>query len=262
MSNVSPSSPAIALPLQGLSVLVTRPKAQAQSLVQHINQLGGRAILLPLLAICAVADSARLQQQLATLSHFDLAIFISPNAVQYGMQAIAAAHASLPKKVATIGASSAQSLRACGVPNVLVPTLQSDSEALLALPELSDMQGRRVMILRGDGGRELLGDTLKARGASVEYASCYQRSAAPLSTADLLRDWPDVITVTSSEALVYLHALRAENLPLLATPLFVPHARIANLAQQQGWQNVHLSEAGDAGLMAALINWRKLKGTI
>lgn len=261
MPNVTPSSPATALPLRGLSVLVTRPQAQAQSLVKQINQLGGRAILLPLLAIRAVETPALLQQQLAHLSDFDLAIFISPNAVQYGMAAIAAAHASLPKKVACIGASSAQRLRELGVRNVLVSTQQSDSEALLALPELCDMQGQRVMILRGDGGRELLGDTLKARGASVEYASCYQRSAALVTLADVLRDTPDVITVTSSEALSYLRTLLDSHLELLATPLFVPHARIAQLAVQQGWQNVTLTDAGDAGLLAALVAQCDLKGT-
>jgi uroporphyrinogen-III synthase len=262
MSNAQSPSPATAQPLRGLSVLVTRPKAQAQSLVEQINQLGGRAILLPLLDIRAVENPALLHQQLAHLSDFDLAIFISPNAVQYGMEAIAAAHAALPKKIATIGASSAQRLREFGVQNVLVPLLQSDSEALLALPELRDMQGQRVMILRGDGGRELLGDTLKARGASVEYASCYQRSAAAVTLADVLRDPPDVITVTSSEALIYLRALLDSHLALLATPLLVPHARIANLATQQGWQNVTLTGAGDAGLLATLIAQRDLKGTL
>ncbi|MFM2407482.1 MAG: hypothetical protein RL358_224 [Pseudomonadota bacterium] len=261
MSNAQSPSPATAQPLRGLSVLVTRPKAQAQSLVEQINQLGGRAILLPLLDIRAVENPALLHQQLAHLSDFDLAIFISPNAVQYGMEAIAAAHAALPKKIATIGASSAQRLREFGVQNVLVPLLQSDSEALLALPELRDMQGQRVMILRGDGGRELLGDTLKARGASV-YASCYQRSAAAVTLADVLRDPPDVITVTSSEALIYLRALLDSHLALLATPLLVPHARIANLATQQGWQNVTLTGAGDAGLLATLIAQRDLKGTL
>ncbi|MDH2919083.1 MAG: uroporphyrinogen-III synthase [Sideroxydans sp.] len=262
MSNVAHSSPATAQPLRGLSVLVTRPKAQAQSLAQAINALGGRAILLPLLDIAAVENPAHLQQQLARLAEFDLAIFISPNAVQYGMQAIRAAHANLPQHVACIGASSAQSLRDFGVANVIVPSLQSDSEALLALPELRDMQGQRVMILRGDGGRELLGDTLKARGAMVEYASCYQRSAAVVTTSDLLRDPPAVITITSSEALIYLRTLLDSHPALLATPLLVPHARIANLAKQQGWQNVTLTDAGDAGLVAALMNWRDLKGMI
>ena len=262
MLNVTPSSPATAQPLRGLSVLVTRPKAQAQSLLEQINQLGGRAILLPLLDIRAVEHPALLHQQLAHLGDFNLAIFISPNAVQYGMEAIATAHAALPKKVAAIGASSAQRLRELGVQNVLVPTLQSDSEALLALPELSDIQGQRVMILRGDGGRELLGDTLKARGAYVEYASCYQRSSAVVTLADVLRDMPDVITVTSSEALIYLRTLLDRHLALLATPLLVPHARIANLATQQGWQNVTLADAGDAGLLAALVAKRDLKGTL
>ncbi|MGZ8256727.1 MAG: uroporphyrinogen-III synthase, partial [Gallionella sp.] len=114
MSTITHASPANAQVLRGLRVLVTRPQAQAQSLASGINALGGHAIVLPLLAICAVENPHALQQQLAHLAEFDLAIFISPNAVQYGMAAIAAAQASLPKKVATIGASSAQSLRQLG----------------------------------------------------------------------------------------------------------------------------------------------------
>jgi uroporphyrinogen-III synthase len=259
MSNLTQSSPATASPLRGLSVLVTRPKAQAQSLVEQINQLGGRAILLPLLDIRAVENPALLHQQLAHLSDFDLAIFISPNAVQYGMEAIAAAHAALPKKIATIGASSAQRLREFGVQNVLVPLLQSDSEALLALPELRDMQGQRVMILRGDGGRELLGDTLKARGARVEYASCYQRSLAEISPAQLNELRVNVLTVSSSEALLHLRELLANRPDWLAAPLFVPHNRIAALATQLGWENVRLTAAGDTGLLSGLMDWHRLR---
>ncbi|MGZ8257077.1 MAG: uroporphyrinogen-III synthase, partial [Gallionella sp.] len=147
-----------------------------------------------------------------------------------------------------------------GVANVIAPTLQSDSEALLALPELREMHGQRVMILRGDGGRELLGDTLQARGASVEYASCYQRSAACVTGSDLLAARADVITVTSSEALTYLRAMLDAHLALLATPLLVPHSRIAALAEQQGWQKVVLTAAGDAGLLAALTEHAAQKG--
>lgn len=262
MSTVTHASPANPQPLRGLRVLVTRPQAQAQSLADGITALGGQPIMLPLLDIAAVENPHVLHQQLTHLSEFDLVIFISPNAVQYGMAAIAAAHASLPKKVATIGASSAQSLRELGVQNVLAPTLQSDSEALLALPELREMHAQRVMILRGDGGRELLGDTLTARGASVEYASCYQRSAAHVTVAALLGARADVITITSSEALTYLRAMLDTHLALLATPLLVPHARIAALATQQGWQNVILTGAGDAGLLAALSARLHLKGTL
>ncbi|NNM69448.1 MAG: uroporphyrinogen-III synthase [Gallionella sp.] len=248
------------LPLSGLRVLVTRPRDQASVLAQGIERAGGVAILFPLLDIAPVADTQLLGEQISRLKQFDLAIFISPNAVQYGMAAIAAAHAVLPPQVATIGLSSARALHRAGVGSVISPTERSDSEGLLALPELAQMAGRRVIIFRGDGGRELLADTLRARGATVEYASCYQRSKARQGIEGLLRERPDIITVTSSEALAHLREMLADSTTMLSTPLFVPHSRIAELATSQGWTEVVLTAAGDDGLLASLIAWRNTRG--
>ncbi len=249
-----------ALPLAGLKVLVTRPRDQAGLLALAIQQAGGKAILFPLLDIAPVSDVTHLHQKLA--QRFDLAIFISPNAVQYGMAAIAAAHAVLPPLVATIGQGSARALRAAGVTSIIAPTERYDSEGLLALPELADMSGKRVLILRGDGGRELLGDTLKARGASVEYATCYQRSKSTQSLTELAQLRPDVITVTSSEALAHLVGMVGSAVEWLSLPLFVPHARIAANATQQGWQDIVHTDAGDDGLIASLIAWRNMRGAV
>ena len=248
-------------PLSGLRILVTRPRDQATALAQAIATAGGVPVLFPLLDIAPVADTRVLREQLSRLARFDLAIFISTNAVQHGMAAIAAQQAALPPQVATIGPGSAQALRDCGVANVLVPTARSDSEGLLSLPQLAEMAGKRVMILRGDGGRELLGDTLKARGATVEYATCYRRSKTRQGAAELLRERPDAITVTSSEALAHLHEMLGAGSTMLSTPLFVPHARIAELAARQGWTEIVLTAAGDDGLLASLIAWRNTRGT-
>lgn len=241
--------------------MVTRPRDQALALAQAIEQAGGVAVLFPLLDIAPVADAQTLREQISRLHSFDLAIFISPNAVQYGMAAIAAAHAVLPPQVATIGSGSAQALRNQGVATVIVPAERSDSEGLLGLPELAQMANKRVIIFRGDGGRELLADTLKARGATVEYATCYQRSKARQGVDVLLREQPDVITVTSSEALAHLRDMLDEATSLLAKPLFVPHSRIAELAARQGWSDIVLTAAGDDGLLASLIAWRNTRGT-
>ncbi|MGB8516913.1 MAG: uroporphyrinogen-III synthase [Gallionella sp.] len=241
--------------------MVTRPRDQAQALAQAIEKAGGIPIRFPLLDISPVTNTKTLHEQLSRLATFDMAIFISPNAVHYGMAAMAAVNGKLPPHVATVGKSSALALSKFGIKNILVPSERFDSEGLLALPELSDVAHQKILILRGDGGRELLGDTLTARGATVEYAECYQRGKSHWGMADLLRELPDVITVTSSEALTYLHQMLCQNIALLATPLFVPHPRIAALAQQQGWTKIITSATGDDGLLASLIAWRNTKGT-
>jgi len=246
------------LPLAGLKIVVTRPRDQAEQLVQRIEQAGGVPLLFPLLEIAAVQDTRELNEQITRLAQFNLAIFISPNAVHYGLSAIQAA-GKLPEtlKIATVGQGSAKALREFGIANVIAPTERFDSESLLALPELQDIADWRVMIFRGDGGRELLGDTLKARGAIVEYAACYQRSK-PQHNASILLDYaPDAISVTSSEALGYLwQMLEARGQDILReTPLFVPHQRIAELARKQGWHKVLLTDSGDDGLLSGLTAW-------
>ena len=246
------------LPLSGLKIVITRPRDQAVQLAQRIEQAGGVPLLFPLLDIAAIQDTQNLHEQISRLAQFDLAIFISPNAVNYGIAAIREAGATPNSlKIATVGQGSAKALRALGIADIIAPTERFDSEGLLALPELQKMAGTRVMIFRGDGGRELLGDTLKARGAMVEYAACYQRSKPQQDAGMLLAAKPDAITVTSSEALGYLwqmldsHAKSA----LRDTPMFLPHARIAELAREQGWHQVQLTASGDDGLLSALITW-------
>ena len=246
------------LPLAELKIVVTRPRDQAAQLAQRIEQAGGIPLLFPLLDITAVQDTEALYEQIARLAQFSLAIFISPNAVHYGVSAIRAA-GTLPHslKIATVGQGSAKALRELGIAQVIAPTERFDSEGLLALPELQNVAGWRVMIFRGDGGRELLGDTLKARGATVEYATCYQRSKPQQDAGMLLDALPHAITVTSSEALGHLWQMLDNNAQaiLRATPLFVPHTRIVELARQQGWQQVQLAGAGDEGMLSALIDW-------
>jgi uroporphyrinogen-III synthase len=245
-------------PLAGLNIVVTRPREQAVALARQIEQMGGNVLLFPLLEIEAVADARTLRERLSRLHQTNLVIFISPNAVHYGMAAIEAA-GGLPAtlKVATVGQGSAKALRDHGIKQVIVPGERSDSEGLLALPELQDVAGKRVMILRGDSGRELLGDTLKARGATVDYVGCYLRRKHPVDGAALAAARPDAITVTSSEALAHLWAsLQGTARTMLAAmPLFVPHARIAELARQQGWANIIVTESGDDGLIASLVAW-------
>ena len=247
-------------PLAGLKIVVTRPREQAARLMQYIERSGGRALLFPLLDIAPAADQPALREQISRIAQFDLAIFISPNAVQYGMAAIRAAGDLPPAlKIAAVGQGSAKALRELGIADIIAPTENFDSEGLLALPELQNIAGWRVLIFRGDGGRELLGNTLKAREAMVEYVTCYQRSKPQLDVAALLDDAPDAITVTSSEALDHLGLMLDDKAraALRDRPLFVPHRRIAELAHLQGWRQVLLTGAGDDGLVSGLVAWAR-----
>lgn len=246
------------LPLAGLKVVVTRPRDQALKLAQQIEQAGGVPLLFPLLEITEITDTDVLNGQIARLGEFNLAIFISPNAVRYGIAAIRAAGV-LPHtlKIATVGQGSARALRETGISNIIVPAERFDSEGLLALPELNKVSGWRVMIFRGDGGRELLGATLRERGATVEYASCYRRTKSQQDKRPLLAAGPDAIIVTSSEALDHLsQMLNASDRQVLSSmALFVPHERIAVRARDLGWPRVHVTSSGDDEVCADLSAW-------
>jgi len=152
-----------------------------------------------------------------------------------------------------VGEGSAKALRALGVAHVLVPVERFDSEGLLARPELQTIDGWHVMIFRGDGGREFLGDSLCARGARVEYVTCYLRCKPQCPVSDIAG--VDLMTVTSSEALNHLSHMIADSTELFDRPLFVIHPRIAELAKRLGWSKVYLTESGDDGLLKGLQAW-------
>lgn len=247
-------------PLAGRTVLVTRPVHQAGALVAAIRAAGGDAFAFPALAIEAVPAGA-LRESLAHLNDADILLFISPNAAQFGLAAIRAA-GQLPASgvIFAVGPGTAHALKTQGVDRVITPPGQ-DSEALLALPQLQDVTGKRVVIVRGVGGRALLADTLRARGASVHFLECYRRRCPHADAAPLLERWQgggiDAVTVTSAEALHNLGTLLGESgAPLLAaTPLFAPHAKIAESARRYGIAHVITTAGGDAGLVDGLINW-------
>ncbi|MCX8016916.1 MAG: uroporphyrinogen-III synthase [Rhodocyclaceae bacterium] len=160
--------------------------------------------------------------------------------------------------MATVGKSSEQALRRHGLDDVVAPQERFDSEALLALPAFADVAGLRVVIFRGDGGRDLFGDTLKSRGAHVDYVTCYRRVKPALDPAPLIRLWQegrlDAITLTSSEGLRNLWEMvgKLGQSWLKKTPTFVPHARIAEQARDLGLARVILTAPADAGLIAGL----------
>ena len=253
-------------PLAGRTIVVTRPLAQAGPLAEAIAAAGGVPLVFPLLEISPPDDPQSLTVAVARLDQYALAIFISPNAVDYSLPAILA-HGPWPAGLlpAAVGSGTVKALAACGVAGCVAPSERFDSEALLALPEMQPnrVAGKRVAIFRGDGGRELLADTLRERGALVDCIASYRRSGPPDGVRPLLAAWQagklDALTVSSSEGLRYLlDLLDAEGHAFLAnTPVFVPHARIAENARALGLSNIILTDAADAGILAGLraYNW-------
>ncbi len=249
------SAPALA----GRRVVVTRPAAQAEHMAALIRAAGGEPVLFPALEILDAADLRPVLALIERLDAFDLAVFISANAVEKALALVGGRRAwPAGLRVATVGRGSERELQRHGFAAVIAPSERFDSEGLLDLPELKQVEGKRVVIFRGEGGRELLGETLAARGAAVEYAECYRRGRPHADAAPLLawcgRRELDAFTVTSSEGLANLHAMLGEagRRCLEDTPLFAPHERIAAAARALGVRTVVLTGPGDEGLIAGL----------
>lgn len=249
-------------PLAGKLILVTRPLEQAGQLIELIRTAGGQGVLFPAIEIKEPTDPVRLDGLIRQLDAFDLAIFISPTAVSRGLTRVLA-HGDWPPrlKVAAVGPGSARALAAHGFQVTLAPVGRADSEALLSLPETTQVSGKRIIIFRGEGGREMLADTLRQRGASVEYAECYRRAKPEIPFSSYLAAnagrLPDCIIVTSSESLNNLLDLAdaSGRAQLMKTPFFVPHERIARAASQFGIQTVVTTPAGDAGIVEGMIKF-------
>jgi uroporphyrinogen-III synthase len=255
-----PAAEVAVAPLAGRHVVVTRPAGQATHLAEALVELGAHPVLFPVLAIADVDDPTPLLDAAIRLDQYDWAVFVSPNAVDKAL-AVVLSRRQWPAgvRVATVGHSSEQALARHGIRDVVAPQERFDSEALLALPPLQDMAGKRVIIFRGDGGRELFGETMQARGALVDYVTCYRRGKPDLDPAPLVKLWSegrlDALTITSSEGLRNLHEMvgKLGQSWLKKTPTFVPHARIAEQARALGLTQVILTGPADAGLLAGLV---------
>jgi len=245
--------------LDGRGILITRPARQAAGLARQVAAIGGNPVMFPAIVILPPEDRTALDGAQRNLARYDFAFFVSANAVEYGVGDPAA----WPPHLAAFapGPGTAAALVAVGIANVRQPTTTMDSEGLLALPELSAVAGKRIVIFRGGGGRELLAETLVARGAIVDTVDCYRR-ARPASGADGLEEAlrsgrVDAVTLTSSEGLDNLWAVLGPDARarLAATPTFVPHPRIAAHAGELGIAHVFVTPPADAGLLAALLEY-------
>ena len=242
--------------LAGKGVLVTRPAAQAAGLCRLIADAGGRPIAFPAIAIRPPRDLEPARRRLG--EPWDLLVFVSRNAVEQSLPLFPGGRIPSQPRLAAVGRATAKALASAGRNPDLVPVGRYDSETLLALVELQDLQGQRVLIVRGSGGRALLGDVLTERGAALVYADVYRRALPNADPAPLLKRWGqdvDLVTATSGEVLhnlITLLGTRGRD-RLLATRLVVVSERTRQSALRWGFERVELAErADDLSLLEAL----------
>jgi len=248
-------------PLGGIGVLVTRPAHQAHGWAERIRSRGGEPVLFPAMEIVAQPDDAT-APVIKRLEQFDLAVFASPNAARLAMPRIARA-GGLPVglRAAALGPGTAAELKKFNVREMITPAAEFDSEALLQ--ELSGLQlaAKRVVIFRGQGGRQWLGESLRRLGAEVEYVECYRRVRPLRDLADLMPLWQRgslrACLATSSEIVSNLFDMGgAAGRPWLCqTPMVVSHPRVAVTAFAFGVNTVLVAGIGDDELASGLETW-------
>ena len=243
--------------LTGFGIAITRPADQAKKLAALISEAGGTPILFPLIEIRPLSDYTQFESVIQHIANYDWAIFISSNAVQNGMPRLLKQGIPTNLKFAAIGPVTASELQSFGVKDVLIPKGRFDSESLLALPEMNNVAGKIILLVRGVGGRDVLAETLKTRGAQVTFAECYRR-INPQANYNLLAQLYSEnklhgIVVTSSEAMRHLLDLAGGSDWLKHITLFVNHTRIAELPMQLGLKVLVANAPGDEAMLNKLI---------
>ncbi|MFK7977844.1 MAG: uroporphyrinogen-III synthase [Halioglobus sp.] len=252
------------------AVLVTRPEgAAALDLCQKVSEAGFTAYSQPLLALHALdtlGDEAR--HAVFELDAFEHVIFVSANAVRFGMEQIGNVWPQLPVALQwyAIGGATQALLGSYGV-HAQAPAQQMTSEGLLALPSLQAINGRRVLLVKGVGGRDKLRTELELRGAKVSELACYERQLPRLETGELakkLTQWEiAVVLLSSGEGLANLELLLSpsETTNFTHICLIVPSKRVAQLAQDAGFKAVITAKnASDAAMLQALTTWNAGSG--
>lgn len=235
--------------LNGACVLVTRPEHQAENLSRLIEQRGGIAVRFPTLEIVS-RDDNRIKSTLANLDKFQWVVFISANAVNFALKANSG---KIPHtksvRFAAVGQATAQAMKMAGLPVDLVPEHGYNSEALLMMPQLQQVEGQSCLIIRGEGGREQLASTLRSRGAEVDYLEVYKRIIPRMDSSPvvalLAQHRLDVITVTSAEALQNLSLMLGEknNKLLSLITLVVVSDRIRCIAADMGFNRIAVTDS-------------------
>jgi uroporphyrinogen-III synthase len=248
-------------------VVITRPIAQAKAFAQRVAALGREPIMFPLMEIEPLPDPGPLRTALADLTRYAMVAFVSPNAID---AAFGIVH-EWPSQVAlaVMGEGSRAALARHGLTsanaNIFSPRdpMRTDSETLLQALDLSALRGRRILIVRGETGRELLAEALQKAGAEVTQVAAYRRNVPLLNDAGrgqlaVLANSENDWVITSSESLRNLIEMAKQMIgdeavaKILHQNIIIPHARIEETARALGFRHITLTGSGDEQLLAAL----------
>ncbi|WP_290651261.1 uroporphyrinogen-III synthase [Aquisalimonas sp.] len=246
-------------------MLVTRPVHQAAPLCEALECQGAAVTRFPVIAIRPPLDEQALDRGVKRLHGADVAIFVSPNAVEALLDRLAQRGIPWPEevRVAAVGRGTQRALEQRGVGVDTVPDSGFDSESLLSQPALQHVCGQHAMLVRGDGGRDVLRATLEHRGATVEILAAYRRALPELDPDILDEAWAngrlDVAVITSATALEHLMRLVGPTRQdrLLATGLVVISERVAEQASGLGFHNGIVIAAGPSteALTDGVVRW-------
>ncbi|MGB1140905.1 MAG: uroporphyrinogen-III synthase [Halioglobus sp.] len=244
------------------AVLVTRPEGEAaRDLCDQLEALGYAVAHQPLLELTAIDElPAEQRQRVLDLDLYQHVIFISANAVRFGMEYLQDYWPQWPVGLNwyAIGSATAARLARYDV-RAITPGSDMTSEGLLAVPELASVAGERVLIVKGEGGRDKLASVLTGRGAQVDTLACYRRARPAMSRETFLGTLRNqkvgTILVTSGEGLAFLAELLSpqETSKLGQLNIIVPSARVAQQARDAGFTRVvTAANASDAAMLHAL----------
>lgn len=237
-----------------MTILVTRPSPFGEQLVSRLRALGRVAYHAPLIDFAPGSDLPKLPQALQQLNDGDLVFVVSQHSVNYANSVIGRAGLTWPARLSyyAIGRATGLAMHRISSLPVEYPREQEISETLLLLPTLQKLDGKQALILRGNGGRELLGNQLSERGANVSYYECYQRSPVHYDGSEQSAHWQragvDTLVVTSGEMLQQLYTLVPDYYRsswLLRCRLIVVSERLATLAQELGWSTIRVADKAD-----------------
>ena len=244
--------------LAGKHIVITRPEHQAIQIKKYLDQQQANVSLFPLITIQAIE-----RQNLSHAREADWFIFISANAVEYGLKHLNLAKIDLSKKfVAAIGKKTASKLKQAGLTIDLVPEDTFNTECFLKLNATQSVEGKRILIFRGNGGREQLANVLRERGAKVEYAEVYRRSCPKQNTDTLKSRWQqqllDIIVITSSEGLHNLYSMSKGDW-IKSVPLLLGSERMRETAANLGHigKIIMAKNPSDEAVLSQLLTWSK-----